>query len=178
MAVWSFEDKIPQIGKNTYIAESALVIGDVNIGENCYIGPGTCIRGDYGTIIIGNKCAIQENAVIHTRMDEETILGSNITVGHGAILHSCTLDDNSVIGMGAIVSDFAHVGKWAVIGEKGLVRRGQQVNDYEIAVGIPVRIIGKITDKPKIRQELSEFKVQYQDLVQKYLNPNTMKRVD
>ena len=105
------DDRIPTVGNDTHAFETAVIIGKVTIGEKCYIGPGAAIKGDYGEIIIGNRNSIQENVVIHARPGEKTIVGNDVTVGHGAILHNCTIEDSAVIGMGAIVSDYAIVGR-------------------------------------------------------------------
>ena len=86
MSIYEFENRKPSIGKGTFIFKSADVIGDVVIGENCYIGPGARIRGDYGSIQIGNNTAIEENVVIHARPNDVTNIGNNVTIGHAAII--------------------------------------------------------------------------------------------
>ncbi|MDF1541441.1 MAG: DapH/DapD/GlmU-related protein, partial [Candidatus Thorarchaeota archaeon] len=102
MAVYEFEGRIPKIGKNTYVSSSASVIGAVTIGKECYIAPGAVVKGDYGTITIGNGTSVQDNVVVHARPNESTSIGSNVTLGHGCIIHNATVKDDAVIGMGAI----------------------------------------------------------------------------
>ena len=102
MAIYEFEGKRPVIGKGTYVMETASIIGDVTIGEDCYIGAGAVIRGDYGTIKIGNGTAVEDNCVLHARPDDVLSIGNEVTLGHGAIIHNCTIADFAVIGMGAI----------------------------------------------------------------------------
>jgi carbonic anhydrase/acetyltransferase-like protein (isoleucine patch superfamily) len=119
MAVYRFDGKEPKIGRDCYIADSAEVIGDVVIGDGCYVGPNAVIRGDYGSIVIGNETAVEEGVIIHARPKERTTIGNRVTLGHGAIIHNCRIDDNVVIGMGAVVSDYAEVREW------GLWQRGR-----------------------------------------------------
>jgi carbonic anhydrase/acetyltransferase-like protein (isoleucine patch superfamily) len=122
MAIYEFEGKRPSIGAGSFVPETADVIGDVTIGEKCFIGVGARIRGDYGSIVIGNRTSVQENVVIHARDGDRSVVGDNVQLGHGCILHNCTVKDNAVIGVGAIISDYAVVGDWAIIGEGAVVR--------------------------------------------------------
>lgn len=145
MVLYRFEGKEPRIGEGTYVSQSAEIIGDVTIGKHCYIGPGAKIRGDYGSILIGNETSIEENCVLHARPNEICKVGNMVTVGHGSILHNCTVKDYSVIGMGAIVSDYAVVGVWSVVGEGCVVKNKQIVEDGKIVVGIPAKIVGEVS---------------------------------
>src|SRR3990172_9093603 len=115
MALYEFEGKRPQIGRTSFVPETADIVGDVVIGEGCFIGVGARIRGDYGRIRIGDRTSVQENVVIHARENGETVVGSNVQLGHGCILHNCAVKDNAVIGIGAILTDFSVVGDWAII---------------------------------------------------------------
>ncbi len=160
MALYEFEGKRPQIGKNSYVADTADVIGDVIIGEGCFIGVGARVRGDYGSVRIGDQTSVQENVVIHARDGDQTVIGSRVQLGHGCILHNCTVKDQAVIGIGAILTDFSVVGEWSIIGE-GAVVRGE-VPDGMIAVGIPVRVIGQVTEKHK--EEWRYYKDKYVEL--------------
>lgn len=167
MSLYSYKNKTPNIGKKCYIADSAEVIGDVTIGDGCYIGPGAIIRGDYGNIIIGNRTAIEENCVIHARPGESAIIGTDVTIGHAAIVHTVKLiDDFAVIGMGAIVSDYALVGKWAAIGEGAVVKNKQEIETEAIAVGVPAKVIGKVNDEYK--KTWLHFKGLYVELAENY----------
>lgn len=145
MVLYRFEGREPKIGEGTYISQSAEIIGDVRIGRQCYIGPGAKVRGDYGSILIGNKTSIEENCVLHARPNETCEVGNMVTVGHGSILHNCTVRDYAVIGMGGIVSDYAVVGVWSVVGEGCVVKNKQVIEDHKIAVGIPARIVGEVS---------------------------------
>jgi len=175
MTIWEFDGKKPIIGEGTFVFPSADVVGDVVIGKNCYIGPGARIRGDYGSIRIGDSTAIEENVVIHARPDDMTTIGSMVTLGHGAIIHNAAISDWAIIGMGAIVSDWAKVGEWAVIGEGALVKNKQEIPGSKIAVGVPAKVIADVTQEYK--DQWSKYKLVYQDLANnKY--PNTLKRLD
>ncbi|MHA2204705.1 MAG: gamma carbonic anhydrase family protein [Candidatus Thorarchaeota archaeon] len=127
MAIFEFEGQAPRIGETSYISHSASVIGKVTIGEQCYIAPGAVVKGDYGEIVIGDGTSVQDNVIIHARPDEKTTIGSNVTLGHGSIIHNATIEDEVVIGMGAIVSDYAVVKRWALVAEGAVVR-----NNFEV----------------------------------------------
>ncbi len=166
MTVYEFEKRIPVIGETSYVSHSASVIGKVTIGEECYIAPGAVVKGDYGEIQIGNGTSVQDNVIIHARPDESTKIGINVTLGHGSIIHNATVKDEAVIGMGAIISDYSTVGKWAIVGEGAVVRARFEVPDETIAVGVPAKIIGDVQDHHK--EELTRFKAIYRDLAHRY----------
>lgn len=172
MALYEFEGKRPKIGSTSFVPESADVIGDVTIGEGCFIGVGARIRGDYGTVVIGDRTSVQENVVIHARANDRTVVGNEVQLGHGCILHNCTVKDSAVIGVGAIVSDYAVVGEWAIVGE-GAVVRGE-VPDGTVAVGVPAKVVARVTEEQK--KEWQYYKEVYADLaVRRY--PAGLKRI-
>jgi len=175
MSIYEFENKQPSIGKGTFIFKSADVIGDVVIGENCYIGPGARIRGDYGSIRIGDNTAIEENVVIHARPDDVTKIGNYVTIGHASIIHNATIHDWAVIGMGAIVSDWAVIGKWTVVAEGAVVKNKQKIPNKSIAVGIPAKVVSEIS--LEYEKQWTKYKKIYSDLARKRL-PNSLKKVD
>lgn len=166
MTVYKFEGRVPNIGKGTYISPTASIIGKVTLGEECYVAPGAVVKGDYGEITIGDGTSVQDNVVIHARPDEETVIGNDVTLGHGCIIHNATVRDNAVIGMGAIVSDYAVIGEWAVIGEGAVVKAKFEVPPYSIAVGVPAKIIGKVEERHI--KELGEYKKIYRSLARRY----------
>ncbi|OLS29239.1 MAG: Carbonic anhydrase precursor [Candidatus Heimdallarchaeota archaeon LC_2] len=177
MAIWRFEDKYPVVGDTTYVAKSADVIGNVEIGENCYIGPGARIRGDYGRIVIGDGCSIQENVVIHARPDDQTTIGNNVTVGHAALIHNATIDDNAVVGMRSIVSDFAHLKEWSILGEGALAKNSFVLEEGDIAVGLPAKVIGNLSSKPKIKEELWGYKLKYQEMARRHNTDGALEKI-
>ena len=167
MTIARFEDRVPSIGAGTYVHPSADVLGDVRIGERCWIGPGARIRGDYGRIVIGSCTSIEDNCVVHARPDEQTTIGDRVTVGHAAIIHNATVRDHAVLGMGCIVSDWADVGVWAVVAEGALVKQRFVVPDSRIAVGVPAHILEKEVGAD-YKEQWSRFKQVYVDLARRY----------
>lgn len=175
MTIYEFEERKPSIGKDTFIFKSADIIGDVVIGDNCYIGPGARIRGDYGSIIIGNNTAIEENVVIHARPDDVTNIGEYVTIGHGSIIHNANIHDWAVIGMGAIVSDWAEIGEWAVVAEGAVVKNKQKIPSKAIVVGIPAKVVSEISIEYK--KQWTEYKKIYTDLARRRF-PKFLKNLD
>jgi len=168
LTVASFEGKTPTIGGGTYIHPSADVFGDVTIGEGCWIGPGARIRGDYGSIVIGDHTSVEDNCVIHARPGEQTTIGNWVTIGHAAVVHNVKmLHDYAIIGMGAVVSDWAEVGRWAVVGEGAVIRQGQAIPDEHIAVGVPAQVLDR-TISEQYKAEWMRFKQTYVELAGRY----------
>jgi len=167
MAIRSFEGKIPVIGAGTFVHPSADVFGNVVLGEQCWIGPGARIRGDYGRIEIGDKSSVEDNCVIHARPDEITRIGNWVTLGHACIVHNATINDWAILGMGSIVSDWATVGEWAVVAEGAVVRQNFEIPSRRIAVGVPAKVIDKPVDDHYVEQ-WTRFKGIYVDLARRY----------
>ena len=176
MAIYQFEERKPQVAQGAFVAESALVIGDVQIGKDAYIGHGAILRGDYGTIIVGEGTAIEEGAIVHARPDDKTIFGNSVTIGHGAMIHNARIKDYAVIGMRATISDYSVVGEWTIIGEMGLVKNSQIVPDGVVAVGVPVRVAGKVDKKQK--EFWSYGKKLYIEMAHRYMAPGAFRRID
>ena len=146
MALFKFENKITKVGKGSFVSDSAEVIGDVHIGESCYIGPGAVLRGDFGSITIGSYSAIEENCIVHAKPDCSCAIGEHVTVGHGAIVHNAVVSDYVSIGMGAVVSNDAEIGRWSIIGEGCVVRTSQKIPAEKVVVGVPGKVVGDITE--------------------------------
>ncbi len=166
MTVFEFEGRIPEIAESSYVFHNATVIGAVRIGENVWIGPGAVIRGDYGEIIVGDGTAVEDNCVIHARPGERTIIGKNVTLGHSCVIHTAEIDDNAVIGMKSVVTDFAKVGKWAVVAEGSVVRKGQSVPQDTIVGGVPAKEIAAVKDDFKV--QWADYKKNYQSFCVRY----------
>ena len=141
MPLYEFEGRRPRVGETSYVHETAVVIGDVRIGETCFIGAGAVLRGDWGTVIVGDGSNVQENAVVHAGPESTTQLGPNSHVGHGAILHGCVLDEHVMVGMGAIVNDASHIGANSVIASGALVAPRTNVPPGKLVVGVPARVV-------------------------------------
>ena len=144
MPVYEFEGKRPRIDAAAFIYPEATIIGDVFIGKVCYIGPGACLRGDWGSIIVGPFSNVQENCIIHAAPDDTTILGEKSHIGHGAILHGPKLEDHVTIGMGAIIMDDVKIGAGCCIGAGALVTAGSVIPPGRLFLGVPARDCGKI----------------------------------
>lgn len=130
----------PRMGSNCFLAENAVVVGDVAMGNNCTIWFNAVVRGDVNTITIGNNTNIQDGAVIHcTYQKSKTTIGNNVSIGHTAVVHGCTIEDNVLIGMGAIVMDDAVVGEGSVVAAGAVVLSGTKIEPGSIYAGMPAR---------------------------------------
>ena len=135
------EGKHPQFGGNCFIAPNATIVGDVVAGEDCSFWFNTVVRGDVNFIKMGNKVNVQDGACIHCTFQKYgTTIGSNVSIGHHAIVHGCTLHDNVLIGMGAIVMDGAVIGEDSVVGAGALVVEGMIVQPKSVILGSPGRV--------------------------------------
>ncbi len=165
---YGFDGRTPSAGSGTYVSETAQVIGDVRIGRNCYIGHGAILRGDYGTIKIGDESVIEEGVIIHAPPDEYSTIGNRVVVGHGAIIHSRSIGDSVMIGMGAILSIRSEIGRRSIVAEGCVVKQEQKVPDSVVMAGNPSRKVREITKEDMDRQEYSVNL--YTDLARKYLS--------
>lgn len=137
----------PQIHPGCFIAEGACVVGDVKIGADSSVWFNTVIRGDMAQIVIGHGTNIQDNCTLHCVNDIKTEIGNNVTVGHGAILHSCTVGDNSLIGMGAIVLDGVSIGKNCLVGAGSLVAPNTVIPEGSLVIGSPAKVKRLLTEE-------------------------------
>ncbi len=143
----SFRGKSPIIGKDVFLAETAVIIGDVEVGEGTSIWYGTVVRGDVFHIRIGAECSIQDNAVLHvTSGQHPTIVGDRVTVGHSAILHGCTVEGQTIVGMGATIMDRAVIGKHCVVGAGALVTPGTVIEAGHLVLGSPAKAKRKLSE--------------------------------
>ena len=134
------------IDKSVFIADGAKVIGDVEIGANSSVWFNAVIRADSDKVKIGENSNVQDNAVIHTSEGFGVQIGDNVTVGHGAIVHGCTVENNVMIGMGAIVLNGAVIGENSIIGAGTLVTQGKIIPAGSLAFGNPVKVVRELTD--------------------------------
>ncbi len=138
--------KTPEIHPTAKIAHSALVIGDVHIGEDATVLHNATLRGDCrGRIFIGARTNIQELACVHVPLDGDTVIGNDVSVGHGAILHGCTIGDGTLVGMGAIMIDGARIGKHCLIGAGALVTGTADIPDGMLVIGSPAKAVRPLT---------------------------------
>ena len=166
--IYSFEGKKPTFGNNTYISQTAMVIGDVQVGDNCYIGHGTVLRADYGRITIGSGSSIEEGVIIHAPPDEACDIGDKVTAGHGAIIHAQKIGKYAVVGMGAIMGLYSQIGEWTIVAEGGIVRMRQIVPDNLVVAGTPAHTIRETSAEDK--ELWLKVKMHYAELAKQYLN--------
>jgi len=148
MILRPYDGKHPRLGQRVFVAENAALIGDVELGDDCSIWYSATIRADVNAIRIGAGTNVQDNCTIHvTHLDWPTIIGEEVTIGHGAIVHGCTVHRGALIGMGSRVLDGAVVGESALIGAGALVPEGMQVPPRTLVVGVPARVKRPLTDE-------------------------------
>lgn len=138
----------PAFGENCFLAETAVVVGEVTMGNNCTVWFNAIVRGDVHSITIGDNTNVQDGAVIHcTYQKAKTVIGNNVSIAHNAIVHGCTIHDNVLIGMGAIVMDHAVVGSNSVIAAGAVVLAGTQVEPNSIYAGMPAKKVKEIGEE-------------------------------
>ncbi len=145
----TFWSKQPVVADNAYIASKAVVVGDVTIGEESSVWYGAVLRGDINRIEVGHHSNIQDNAVVHLADDFPCIIGNYVTVGHSAILHACTVEDECLIGMGATVLDGAVIGSQSIVGANALVTMGTIVPPGSLVLGSPAKVVKSLSDEDR-----------------------------
>jgi carbonic anhydrase/acetyltransferase-like protein (isoleucine patch superfamily) len=145
MPVYSFKGFIPVVDSSSYIHPLAVLIGNVIIGKKVYIGPGAVLRGDWGKIEIQDGCNVQENCVIHMFPGTTVHLKKNAHVGHGAVIHGATLNENCLIGMNSVIMDDAQIGKNTIIGALSFVPAKEVIPADSLAVGNPVKVVKQLS---------------------------------
>lgn len=162
-----FEGHEPNLGRNVFIAQGASVIGQVTMGDDSSVWYGCVIRGDVNTIHIGARTNIQDLSVIHVNAETHpTVIGSDVTVGHRAILHGCTIEDHVLIGMGAIILDGAHIGAYSFIGAGSLVTPNRRIPPGSMVLGSPAQVARELSEIERQRIDLSA--AHYVDLASRY----------
>jgi carbonic anhydrase/acetyltransferase-like protein (isoleucine patch superfamily) len=166
----------PTIGEGVFLAPTAVLIGDVRVGDRANIWFGTVLRGDVSYIEVGTGCSIQDTAVVHCAEGLPTIIGADVVVGHGALLEGCTIEDGALIGMGAIVLQHARVGAGAMVAAGAVVAERVQIPHGVLAAGVPA----------KTKKELSgsalawtgHAAAHYQELREQYLRSSRVRDAD
>lgn len=135
------------MGNDCFVAPNATIVGDVVMGDSCSIWFNAVVRGDVNSIRMGNKVNVQDGAVIHcTYQKTKTVIGNNVSIGHNAIVHGCTVEDNVLIGMGAIVMDNVHIGSNTIIAAGAVVLENTQVEAGAIYAGVPAKKVKNINE--------------------------------
>ena len=167
----SFRGVVPKIASSCYVDPSAQVIGDVTIGEESSVWPNVTIRGDVHWIRIGDGTSVQDNSVLHVESGKHPLqIGNRVTIGHGVVLHGCVIEDDALIGIGAIVLNGAKIGQGSVIAAGALVAEGVEIPPYSMAMGVPAKVKREIT--PDERERFKVNAAHYIELARQYRDDN------
>lgn len=157
--IYKLKNKTPDISKACFIAESADIIGEVSLGEDSNIWFNTTLRGDIAPVKVGKRSNIQDGSVLHVNYNMPCIVGDNVTVGHGVILHGATVEDGCLIGMGAIILNQAVIGKESIVGAGALVTEGKIFPPRSMIIGSPAKKVRELTEEEveKIKENVSDY---------------------
>ncbi len=136
----------PTIPSSAWIADTATVHGNVTLGEEVSIWFGAVIRGDEAPVTVGSRTNVQDGAILHVSRGSPCIVGNDVTIGHGAIVHGCTVEDGALIAMHATVLDGAHIGEGAMVGAGAVVPPGMQVPPHTLVLGVPAKVVGPLDE--------------------------------
>ena len=140
----TFNGKTPKIAESAFISEAAYVVGDVEIGENSSVWPGTVIRGDHAPIVIGQNTQIEDNCMVHT--GTPMFIGDNVHIGHNVVVHCQKIGNTVLIGNHATISEYAEVGDFCVVAAGALVTPGMKIPDRTFVVGVPAKVKGEVSE--------------------------------
>ncbi len=146
MAIYQLDDHIPDVADSAWVADSAEVVGRVTLGEDVSIWFNAVLRGDSDSLSIGAGSNIQDGSVLHADTGFPLVLGANVTVGHQVMLHGCTVGDESLIGIGAVVLNGARIGRNCIVGAGALVTEGKEFPDGSLIVGAPAKVIRQLSE--------------------------------
>jgi carbonic anhydrase/acetyltransferase-like protein (isoleucine patch superfamily) len=144
-----FLSRKPKIGKGVYIARGAAVLGDVTLGDYSSVWYNAVVRGDINRIVVGHHSNVQDNAVLHLADDFPCLVGNYVTIGHSAVVHACTVGDEVLVGMGAVILDGAVIGKQSIIGAKALVTQGTKIPPGSMVLGAPAKVVRPLTKEER-----------------------------
>ena len=145
--IYEFEGFVPVIHESAFVHPQAAVTGNVVIGRDVYVGPGAAIRGDWGGVVIGDGCNVQENCTIHSFPGATAVLEPSAHMGHGSVLHGGRLGENVLVGMNAVIMDNADVGAGCIIGALSFVPAEMRIPPRKVVVGSPARVVRDVTDE-------------------------------
>jgi len=158
----------PQIGQRVFLAETCVVIGDVVIGDDSSIWYGTVVRGDVMPIRVGARSNIQDGTIVHVTSGKfGTTIGDDVTIGHGAIVHACTVEDGCLIGMGSTVLDGARIGRGSFVGAGALVTPGTVIPPGSLVLGAPAKVKRPVNEQE--REQIATGAAHYVELARRYL---------
>ena len=151
MAIYELDGKVPQLGPGAWVADSAEVIGAVELAENASVWFGAVVRGDCDTIRIGRNSNVQDLSVLHADFGQPLTLGDNVTVGHQVMLHGCTVGDGSLIGIQSVVLNGAKIGKGCLVGAGSVVTEDKEFPDGSLILGSPAKVVRMLSDEQRMR---------------------------
>lgn len=144
--IYAIDGIVPVVHPSAYIHPTAVLIGDVVIGANTYVGPLASLRGDFGRIIMKEGSNLQDTCVVHGSWESDTMIDIDGHIGHGAVLHGCVVGRNAMVGMNAVVMDGALVGEASIVGAMAFVKAGMQIPPRQLVMGAPARVVRPLTD--------------------------------
>jgi len=147
MPVYEFEGLVPVVDETAYVHPTAVLIGDVIVGPDCYIGPFACMRGDFGRLIMKAGSNLQDHCMMHGYVDMDTVVEDDGHVGHGAILHSCVVGRNTLVGMNSVVMDGAILGPNSIVAANAFVKAGFQGEPRQLLAGSPAKVRREVTEE-------------------------------
>ncbi len=147
MALYELDGKAPQLAAGAWVADSAQVIGNVILGENASVWFGTVVRGDNETIRIGRNPNVQDLSVLHSDHGKPLTIGDNVTLGHQVMVHGCTIGDNSLIGIQAVILNGAKIGRNCIVGAGSVVTEGKEFPDNSLIIGSPAKVVRTLDDE-------------------------------
>jgi carbonic anhydrase/acetyltransferase-like protein (isoleucine patch superfamily) len=145
MAIYELDRVAPRVAASAWVADSAQIMGNVELGEDASIWFGAVVRGDTEVIRIGDRSNIQDGSVLHADIGKPLTIGNDVTVGHKVMLHGCTIGDGSLIGIGAVVLNGAKIGKGCIVGAGSLVTEGKEFPDGSMIIGSPAKVVRELT---------------------------------
>jgi phenylacetic acid degradation protein len=144
--VYAFEGVIPVIDPSAFVHPSAVLLGDVIVGPGCYVGPGAVLRGDFGRIVMQRESNLQDNCVVHSGPEIDCTISERAHIGHGAILHYCTVGRDALVGMQAVVMDRAVIGERAIVAAMSFVKVGAVIPPLVLVAGVPGKVVRELTE--------------------------------
>ena len=146
MAIYQLDEHVPVVPDSAYVSDEAAVIGRVRLGQDASVWPGAVIRADNDTIVIGDRSNVQDGAVLHVDPGYPMNVGADVTIGHLAMLHGCTIGDGALVGIGAIVFNSAVIGRDCLVGAGSIVTEGKTFPDRSLILGTPAKVVRTLTD--------------------------------
>jgi phenylacetic acid degradation protein len=144
---YSIEGVVPVVDPSAYVHPTAVLIGDVIVGPDCYVGPCAVLRGDFGRIVLERGANVQDTCVLHGFPAQDTVVEENGHIGHGAVLHSCTVRRDALVGMNAVVMDEAEIGEAAIVAACAFVPAGRKIPPRSLAAGMPAKVLRELSDQ-------------------------------